>query len=102
MRLRTAIEVVTLDGARKTATLRASNHVNHLAVRELIDEHFVADVRVVAAVEQAEFFQYARRRNAPAGLLEMTAHGLGDVLQLQRPLVPQPELPRIVTVRSGR
>src|ERR1044072_7949051 len=35
MRLRTTIEVVTLDGAGKTTTLRAPDHIHHLAVGEL-------------------------------------------------------------------
>src|SRR5689334_3197412 len=54
VRLRTAIEMVTLDGARETTSLRTSDHVHHLAIGKLIDEYFVADVRAVAGFGRSE------------------------------------------------
>src|SRR5690349_11304019 len=60
VRLRTAIEMVTLDRARKTAALRAPDHVHHLAISKLIDEHLVADVRAVTTFAQTKLFQDPR------------------------------------------
>src|SRR5215211_7625027 len=74
VRLRTTIEMVTLDGTGKATAFRATDHVHHLAIRKLIDQDFVADVRAVAGLRQAKLFQDPRRRNAAAGLLEMPAH----------------------------
>src|SRR6185369_11145809 len=98
MRFRAAIEVVTLDRTRETTTFRTPNHVDHLAVRKLIDKNFVADVCAVARVEQTKLLQDPGGRNAAAGLLEVLAHRLRDVLQLQRSLVNEPELHGVVTV----
>src|ERR1044072_1404807 len=76
VRLRTTIEMVTLDRARETTSLRTSDHVHHLAVGKLIDEHFVADVRAVAAINETKLFQNPRRWHAAASLLAVTAHRL--------------------------
>jgi hypothetical protein len=67
-----------------------------LAVGKLIDEHFIADVRAVSRFEQTKLLQDPRRRNAAAGFLEVTAHRFGNVLQLRRLFVHQPELHGIV------
>src|SRR4051812_45916284 len=92
---------MTLDGAGKTAPLRTSNHVHHFAVRKLIDQHFVADIRAVARLRQTELFQDSRRRNAATSFLKVPAHRFAYILQLQWLLTHQTELHRIVTVRTG-
>src|SRR5215204_68884 len=56
VRLRTAIEIVTLDGPREATALRTPDNVHHLAIGKLIDEHFVADVRTVTALTETELF----------------------------------------------
>src|SRR5256885_10720516 len=93
---------MTLDSAGEAATFRATDDVDHLTVGKLIDEHLVAHVRAVWGAEQTKLFENPRRRNAAAGLLEMTAHWLGDVLQSYWFLVHQTELHGIVTVRTCR
>src|ERR1041384_7823838 len=92
---------MTLDRAGKTPALRTPDHVNHLAVRKLIDQHLVADVHPVAAFVQTELFEDSRRGNATASFLEVPAHRLADILQLRWLLIHQNELHRLVSVRNG-
>src|ERR1043165_7826604 len=92
---------MTLDRAGKTATLRTPDHVNHFAVSKLIDKHFVADIHAVAAFAHTKLFQDSRRGNAATSLLEVPAHRLGHILQLQWLLIHQTELHRVVSVRTG-
>ena len=47
VRLRTAIEIVTLDRAGKAATFRLADHVDDVAIGKLIDQNLVADIRAV-------------------------------------------------------
>ena len=50
---------------------------------------------------KTKLFQDPRRRNAAAGLFEVAAHRLGNVLQLDRLIVDQAELHGVVTVRAA-
>src|SRR6476620_12483202 len=100
MRLRATVEIVTLDCACESPTFGSTNHVNHLAVSKLINQHLVTNVGAIVRRGQSKFFKNTCRRNSTASLLEVAAHRLGDVSQLQRLIIYQPELHCIVAVRA--
>src|SRR5215210_7410949 len=92
---------MTLDRSGETAPLRAPDDFDGIAVSELVNQHLIADAGCVFRVLKSELFQDACRRNAPAGLLEMPAHGLVDVLQLDGSVFDEPQLHGVVAVAPG-
>src|SRR5687767_1474808 len=93
--------MVPLDCARKTAALRPANYFNQIAVSKLVYQDLVADICGIRALVQTKLFQNSRGRGAASSLLEVTAHRLCHILQLERLLIDQAQLDCVIAVWTG-
>src|SRR5215475_1547375 len=101
MRFRTTIEIVALDGASESATLRVAYNINDIAIGELVDQNLVSNAGGVIGSRQPKFFENSGRRNPATRLFEMTAHRLCHVFQLDRTVFDEPELNRVVAILAA-
>src|SRR6185503_8349537 len=94
--------MMALDGARKPAPFRLAHYLDHVTISKLIDKNLVPDIHLAGGIVQAKLFQNTRWRNAATGLLKVTAHWLGDVLELDGLFVDEADLHSVVTISTSR
>src|SRR5215204_91004 len=92
---------MTFDRTGEPPSFRFADDLDLVAVREDVDLHLITDRRFRLA-GQTDLFQDPGRWNTAAGLFEMSAKRLRNVLQTNRAIFYKAELNGVVAVTASR